>query len=167
MLYHRHYISYIYCIRLSAENSQIQGQNFEYQWKYNMKYNAYVLKTPRVVSVQSYSSVAFLAPPSMKSHFIEMPIKSVFDLVTLTFDLDLWTWPKYPSHWPPCQKFSLSVCLFTGYSGNRLTHTHTHTLTHDVKITLKIPAHRWPIAEPPPWHNTDINPYQPLKWCPK
>ncbi len=32
---------------------------------------------------------------------IEIPIRNVFDLVTLTYDLDLWTWPRYPSIWPP------------------------------------------------------------------
>ncbi len=40
----------------------------------------------------------------------------------LIYDLDLQTWPRYLSTWPPCQKSSPSVCLFVRESGNRQTH---------------------------------------------
>ena len=30
----------------------------------------------------------------------------------LNYDLDLLTWPRYPSTWPPCQNSSLYVCSF-------------------------------------------------------
>ena len=41
----------------------------------------------------------------------------------LTYDLDLRTWPRYPSTWPPCQNSGPYVCLFTRESE---THTQTH-----------------------------------------
>ncbi len=40
----------------------------------------------------------------------------------LTYDLDLKTWPRYPSTWPPCQNSSPYVCPFGSESGNRHTH---------------------------------------------
>ncbi len=60
---------------------------------YIYKKNAYALKTPHVISVQSYSSISSLASPSMKasmnseSHSFERPIETFLDPVTLIFDL--------------------------------------------------------------------------------
>ena len=48
----------------------------------------------------------------------------------LTYDLDLQTWPRYPSTWPTYRNSSLYVCPFGRESGNR----YTHRQTHDVKI---------------------------------
>ncbi len=56
---------------------------------------------------------------------LETPLKRFFDLVTFTFDLDLWTWPRYPSTWPTRRISGLYVCPFIQESGN--THTHTHS----------------------------------------
>ncbi len=47
----------------------------------------------------------------------------------LTFDLDLRTWPRYPSIWPTYQNSGLYVCPFKQESGNRHTHTHRHTMS--------------------------------------
>ncbi len=52
---------------------------------------------------------------------------NVFDLVTLTIDLDLQTWPRYPSTWPTCRNSSPYICPFGHESGNRQTDTHTQT----------------------------------------
>ncbi len=41
----------------------------------------------------------------------------------LTYDLDLWTWPRYPSTWPTHKKSGPYVCPFSRESGN--THRHT------------------------------------------
>ncbi len=52
----------------------------------------------------------------------------------LTYDLDLLTWPRYPSTWLPCQNSSSHVCSFGRESGNRQTHRHTQgvkTITPD------------------------------------
>ncbi len=94
------------------------------------------LKTPRIVYVQSYSSVASLASPSMKSSMIsksdsiKIPIKTFFDLLTLTFDL--WPWPRYSSTWPKCQYSGQFVCLFGRESGN------THKQTDYVKTITPV-----------------------------
>ena len=58
-------------------------------------------------------------------------LKTLFDLVTLTFDLYLWTWPRYPSTRPTCWILGQYVCPFVQESGNTLTDSLTHT--HDVK----------------------------------
>ncbi len=46
----------------------------------------------------------------------------------LTYDLDLWTWPRYPSTWRPCQISSLYVSPFSRESETD-GHTDTHTQT--------------------------------------
>ncbi len=56
-------------------------------------------------------------------------LKTVFDLVTLPFDL--WTWPWYPSTWPTSWISGPYVCPFVQESGNTLTDSLTHT--HIVK----------------------------------
>ena len=45
---------------------------------------------------------------------------------SLTYDLDLQTWLRYPSTWPTYRNSSLYVCPFSRESGNTQTHTHTH-----------------------------------------
>ncbi len=46
---------------------------------------------------------------------------------SLTYDLDLPTWPRYPSTWPPCKNSSLYVSSF-GWDSE--TDRHTDTQTH-------------------------------------
>ncbi len=46
----------------------------------------------------------------------------------LTYDLDLQTWPRYPSTWPTYRNYSLYVCPFGRESGN--TQTDTDRQTH-------------------------------------
>ena len=46
--------------------------------------------------------------------------------MTLTYDLDLETWPRYPSTWPTYRNPSLYVCPFGRESGNTQTHTQKH-----------------------------------------
>ncbi len=48
----------------------------------------------------------------------------------LTYDLGLWTWPRYPPTWLPCQKSGPCVCLFGQESE---TDRQAHILTHGVK----------------------------------
>ena len=56
----------------------------------------------------------------------------------LTYDLDLLTWPRYPSTWPPCHS-SLYVRLFTQESETDAhTQTDTHTHTDEVKTITPI-----------------------------
>ena len=38
--------------------------------------------------------------------------ETFFDLVSLTYDLDLRTWPRYPSTWLTYQRSDLYVCLY-------------------------------------------------------
>ena len=47
----------------------------------------------------------------------------------LTYDLDLWTWPRYPSTWPTHQRSGLYVCPFSRESVHRQTDTHTQTMS--------------------------------------
>ncbi len=47
-----------------------------------------------------------------------------------TYDLDLLTWPRYPSTWPPCQNSSLYVPSFFRDSETD-THTHTQCQNYD------------------------------------
>ncbi len=57
----------------------------------------------------------------------------------LTYDLDLKSWPRYPSTWPPCKNSCPYVCPFRWYSEtDRRTDTHTDTqcqnyYTHHVR----------------------------------
>ncbi len=44
--------------------------------------------------------------------------------MTLTYDLDLQTWPIYPSTWPPCQNSTLYVCPLSRES-ETVTQTHS------------------------------------------
>ncbi len=44
----------------------------------------------------------------------------------LTYDLDLWSWPRYLQAWPTCQNLSLYVRLF-GQDSETDGHTDTHT----------------------------------------
>ena len=53
-------------------------------------------------------------------NLIEIPVK-----VFWFGDLDIETWPKYPSTWPPCQNLSLYVCSFRQESDAQ---TDTQTL---------------------------------------
>ena len=41
----------------------------------------------------------------------------------LTYDLDLWSWPRYSSTWPTYQKSGPYVCPFAREIGSRQTHT--------------------------------------------
>ncbi len=86
------------------------------------KKTAYALNTPRIVSLQSYSSVASLSSALIISRFVHywQPRKTFFDLVTLTFDL--WPWLRYPFTGPACKN--------SGRLGRRvISHTHTHTMS--------------------------------------
>ena len=56
----------------------------------------------------------------------------------LTYDLDLWTWPRYPSTWPTHQRSGLYVCPFSRESVHRQTDRHTHTHTDYVKTITPI-----------------------------
>ncbi len=47
-------------------------------------------------------------------------------LVTLTFDLDLWTWPRYLYAWVTCQNSGLYTYLF-GQDSETEGRAHTHT----------------------------------------
>ncbi len=91
---------------------------------YNKK-NAYALKTPHVV----FLPVVFLSFFFGRLSEVNVMSKcTFFDLVTLTFDLDLRTWPRYPSTWPPCHNSSPHVCPF-GWDSETDRHTHTDTHT--------------------------------------
>ena len=73
----------------------------------------------------------------------------------LTYDLDLWTRPRYPSTWPPCQNPSLYVRPFGQDSEtDRQTDTHTDkrcqnyytrhvSQTWGVKKNISIPCQIW------------------------
>ena len=54
----------------------------------------------------------------------------------LTYDLDLQTWPRYPSTWPPCQNSSAYVCPF-----GRESETDRHT--DRVKTITSITSETW------------------------
>ena len=47
-----------------------------------------------------------------------------FDLVTVTYDLDLWKWPRYSS---TSLHAKIQVCLFGRSPARVVTHTQTHT----------------------------------------
>ena len=76
------------------------------------KKTTYTLKTPHVV---------FLS-------FFFGPNEHFFALATLTFGLDLQTWPRCPSTGPSCQNSNLNVYPFGQESGNR--HTERQTERH-------------------------------------
>ncbi len=74
------------------------------------------------IAVQSIYPSSSIRPKTPLKHFLtSWPWP-------LTYDLDLWTWPRYPSTWPTHQKSGPYVCPFSRESGN--THTHTDTHTH-------------------------------------
>ncbi len=61
----------------------------------------------------------------------------------LTYDLDLWTWPRYSSTWPPCQNSSLYVPSFfrdseTDTQTDRQTDTHTMPKLLHPPLTLGV-----------------------------
>ncbi len=68
--------------------------------------------------------------------------RNVCDLVT--FDLDLQTWPRYPSTWPTYWNSSPYVCPFGCESGNRQTDTHTD----DVKTITPDTSQTWGVINP-------------------
>ncbi len=53
----------------------------------------------------------------------------------LTYDRDLWTWPRYLLTWPPCQNASPYISPFSFYSETD-THTDRHTHTHTMPKLL-------------------------------
>ncbi len=60
----------------------------------------------------------------------------------LTYDPDLYTWPRYPTTWPPCQNSSLYVCPFGREIGNR----HTDGQTHDFKTITPNKSQTWGVT---------------------
>ncbi len=66
--------------------------------------------------------------------------KTYFDLVTLTFDLDLQTWPRYPSTWPTYQNVCLSGRI---WERDRHTDRHTYSLTDDAITITPVADARW------------------------
>ncbi len=111
-----------FCIHLNSSNKRVHRDRQTYKQKdeclnYTFKKTTYALKTPSVVYVQSYSSVAFLVAALIISRFIHywQPKKTFF--LTwwpwlLIYDLDLQTWSRYPSTWPTCKNSDLYVCMF-------------------------------------------------------
>ncbi len=113
----------------------------------SMEKNAYALKTPHVVSVQSYSSVSSFASQSMKASLnfeslsIERPIENIF-------------WPRDLDLWPMTLTYKLDLdilpldlraknqdCLFVRSPTRVVTDTHTHT--NDVETITPITSETW------------------------
>ena len=65
-------------------------------------------ETPHVVVCTAAVELMHLWSPIETS--IEMPSKTF--ILTLTYDLQLWAWPRYPPIWPPCQNSSMYVFWF-------------------------------------------------------
>ncbi len=124
-----------------------------------IKKNAYALKTPRVVArpviygFECYvclhhclclpqceasarlllASSSWCNPINSSSSF--RPKTPLIHFLTwwpwpLTYDLDLWTWPRYSSTGHTHQKSCPYVCPFSRESGNTHTDRHTDTQTH-------------------------------------
>ncbi len=62
-------------------------------------YTRYALKTPHIISLIFFFGRSIDKAPRSQWN---VPT-NIFDYVTLTCDLDLWTWPRYPFIRPPCQ----------------------------------------------------------------
>ncbi len=85
-----------------------------------------MVSLPVSPSVKSFTkTTGFLIDPS-SSIRQKTPVKQFLTWwpwpLTLTFDLDLQTWPRYPSTWPTHHKSGLYVSPFCCESGNRQTH---------------------------------------------
>ncbi len=76
-----------------------------------------------LASSSPYSFIRLVSSPLQFQPFYirQNYLKTLFDLVT--FDLDIWTCPRYPSTWPTHQNSGLYVCPFKQKSGNRHTDT--------------------------------------------
>ncbi len=104
-------------------------------WKTLDNETAYALKTLHIV----YLKVIILSLFFGRS--TDNVLRSQWNILLtswpwpLTYDIDLQTWPRYPSYWPPRQKSSLYVCPF---SQDSETEPHTDTwcqnyYTHHVR----------------------------------
>ncbi len=138
------------------KNHTITERSWSLELSNPRKKNAFALKTPRVVAWPViYGVECIFVSLAMKLHqdycwhlhhcifitasinpsSIIRPKTHVKHFLTwwpwpLTYDLDLWTWPRYPSIWPTYQKAGPYVLPFGRESGNTQTDRHTHTHTH-------------------------------------
>ncbi len=98
-----------------------------------IKKTAYSLKTPDVVFLPViFLSFLFVTKVTRLSEGNGMSQGTFLTSWPwlLTYDLDLRTWPRYPSTWPPCQNSSPYVRLFSQESEtdtHRDTQKHRHT----------------------------------------
>ncbi len=108
--------------------------NFNVKYMYNKK-TAYALKTPHIVFLPVIYLNSFFGMSQDDRVRVTMLSEvngtfpwTFFDLVTLTYDLGLLTWPRYPSTWPPCQNSSPYVRLVEcdGHIHRRCQNYYTH-----------------------------------------
>ncbi len=107
----------------------------------------YALKTPHVVFLPViFPRFFFRRRLSNVNGMSQWPFWTSWPW-PLTYDLDPWYWPRYPSTWPPCLNSSLYVCLFGRYS-----ETDTHTDTHNTKTITPITSETWGIKRKDYFH---------------
>ena len=112
---------------------------------------AYPLKTPHIAFLSFIFIFLsfFIGRFTDKAHNARFSMERLNEhfltsrLLPLTYDLDIWTWPRYPSTWLDVHakiQVYMSVC---SARIARRTHIQTDTQTHDVKTITPITSETW------------------------
>ncbi len=98
-------------------------------WKHPTSYSYQSLFLSFFFGRWSYSSVSSLAGEVTRLSEVNGDVPLTIYLTSwpwpLTYDIDLLTWPRYASTWPPCQNSSMYVRPSGEWDGR--THTDRHT----------------------------------------